>query len=404
MVTKDTKPEKQFPSSSHRITTQNDIDLKNRSNNLSPPSKPSNIETRTDKNKKIVITQPETITTPTKYSSSFESPTNSKNNVKNVIERLSSSSSTNSTATNTTTGYDQSPDKQKSGRKSDFYEPQKFEKEFGDELKSQSEKSESQQEDGEKSVEEIILESTASNESASKSFPVIRDTTIEANNLTGISLNKNSDHESSSRQSAGLSGQDSESISGVLPLKNTSENQSTSAGDKATTDSSRNDSQSPLNTIDKDTPDDRTDTEIESLPKDVNDKYDSEFETEATESLMESSILEMSFNESNLNFSYSTVGMVTSFILNILIVIKIYLLSQVDRMIYTEEMKSEQMTALIGVRTKSMIDRLKGQISFLEVKKQRCKGSGQSGEAQSIRKKQRAILMKLEQAKTSLKK
>lgn len=73
-------------------------------------------------------------------------------------------------------------------------------------------------------------------------------------------------------------------------------------------------------------------------------------------------------------------------------------------MIYTEEMKSEQMSALIGVRTKSIIDRLKGQISFLEVKKQRCRGSGQSTEAQSIRKKQRAILMKLEQAKTSLKK
>lgn len=73
-------------------------------------------------------------------------------------------------------------------------------------------------------------------------------------------------------------------------------------------------------------------------------------------------------------------------------------------MIYTEEMKNEQMSALIGTRTKSMIDRLKGQISFLEVKKQRCKGSGNTNEAQSIRKKQRAILMKLEQAKDSLKK
>lgn len=73
-------------------------------------------------------------------------------------------------------------------------------------------------------------------------------------------------------------------------------------------------------------------------------------------------------------------------------------------MIYTEEMKSEQMSALIGARTKSMIDRLKGQISFLEVKKLKCKESGQVSEVQSLRKKQRAILMKLEQAKTSLKK
>lgn len=67
-------------------------------------------------------------------------------------------------------------------------------------------------------------------------------------------------------------------------------------------------------------------------------------------------------------------------------------------------MKSEQMEAIIGLRTKSMIDRLKGQISYLEVKKQRCKGVGQSTEAQSIKKKQRAILMKLEDAKNSLRK
>lgn len=227
-----------------------------------------------------------------------------------MIERLSSSSSTNSTATTTTTTH--SPNKQKS----DFYEPQRFEKEFG----HQSEASESHRD--ENSVEEIIAESVASNDdNLSKSFPIIREGENDQANALNI--------ESASQKSVdGLSGQDSESVSHALPVNvRSTEQQSTSAGDEASSSSFTTNSKLPPS-IDsvkredegesqqqpekKSTQDDRTDTEIESLPNDQNNsKYDeSEFETDATESLVESSILEMSLNESNLNFSYSTVGMV----------------------------------------------------------------------------------------------
>uniref|UniRef100_A0A336MCL6 CSON015222 protein n=1 Tax=Culicoides sonorensis TaxID=179676 RepID=A0A336MCL6_CULSO len=383
--------------------TRNDDDLKDKNKNHSvnfsqlsqtpkSPIKTASHETRTNQ---------------TEYSSNFESPPinsdmNNKEDIisslemneensskkiitKNIVERMSSSSSISSTATATTneTGYDDRDVNKKSDRKRDYYEPQKFEQEL---IKSQN--SPSIEESEEKSVEENISigsYSNLSNEISSKDIPIIRENSQENKNHT-ITTIKN--------EEKSVSSQDTESLRAKLNanLIQVNEGQSTSAGDTESgthstesqkiSDTVSNTHESALQKQD----DQQTDTEIESLPNDSNPKdgkYESEFETEATESAVESSILEMSFNESNLNFSYSTVGMV-------------------DQMIYSEEMKSEQMSAIIGLRTKSMIDRLKGQISFLEIKKQRCKG--QPVEAQSIKKRQRAILMKLEQAKESLKK
>lgn len=164
---------------------------------------------------------------------------------------------------------------------------------------SVSEKTEPQEksDESEKSVEEIIPESTANETLTSKSVPILREALNEATNQTAVSLNKNLESVS---QETPLE-QDSDSLS--PPGRIRSERQSTSAGDEATSTS----------TEQKNVKNDRTDTEIESLPNDANGKYESEFETEdATESAVESSILEMSLNESNLNFSYSTVGMVRS--------------------------------------------------------------------------------------------
>ncbi|XP_063706506.1 uncharacterized protein LOC134835556 [Culicoides brevitarsis] len=292
--------------------------------------------------------------TPTKYSSSFDSQIIS--NGKISIERQNSTSSSSTTTSNgTTSTHDHSQD----NRKSDFYEPQRFEREFERAVSPPPMSSDNV-------VEEII--SHESQLTSSKSVPIIREHRDKAKALSPY---KNID--------SGTSSLKEDSGSMTLPTLQSSEKQSTSAG---------NDESSVPTTLSyhpdpKKVPEDeRTDTEIESLPTDG--RYESEFERES-ESAVESSIMEMSANESNLNFSYSTVGMV-------------------DQLIYSQEMKGEQLTAIIESKAKSMIDRLKGQISFLEVKKQRCKGDGAVEEKKSIRKKQRAILMKLHEARKILKK
>lgn len=255
-------------SSSHQITTTRDHDINLIPNLLNV----SNEKTTKIDDKENLKSQPE------KYSSSFDSPplvTHSNNNVVEPVVTNSSSSD-----------------------KSDFYEPQRFEKEFGDKSHSESEPVKT----SDKSVEEIISESTATTTTHDTSFvPIIRDKDENDQNQTRMSLLKKESSSASSLSSKSF-------VSGVIPLKSTSsENKSTSAEDQ-TSKSSENTSKM---TEKKDTPTDRTDTEIESLPNDDN-KYESEFETEdPSGSLVESSILEMSFNESNLNFSYSTVGMVS---------------------------------------------------------------------------------------------
>lgn len=78
-----------------------------------------------------------------------------------------------------------------------------------------------------------------------------------------------------------------------------------------------------------------------------------------------------------------------------------------DQMIYTNTMRSEQIAAIVGARSKGVVDRLKCQIAFLEIQKQKLKQENNvrhALEIQSIKKKQRAILMKLEYIKNSLKK
>lgn len=78
-----------------------------------------------------------------------------------------------------------------------------------------------------------------------------------------------------------------------------------------------------------------------------------------------------------------------------------------DQLIYTDAMKSEQIAAIIGARSKAIVDRLKSQIALSEVQKQKLKQENNPsnvGEIQSIKKKQRAILLKLEHVRNSLKK
>lgn len=77
-----------------------------------------------------------------------------------------------------------------------------------------------------------------------------------------------------------------------------------------------------------------------------------------------------------------------------------------DQLIYTDSIRSEQVAAIIGARSKAIVDRLKGQIAYLEIQKQKLKQNNpyNVAEIQTIKKKQRAILMKLEYIKNSLKK
>lgn len=53
------------------------------------------------------------------------------------------------------------------------------------------------------------------------------------------------------------------------------------------------------------------------------------------------------------------------------------------------------MTSLLKIREKALIDRFKGQIAWLELQKQKLKESGLTTEISIIKKKQRALLLRL---------
>ncbi|XP_037044007.1 uncharacterized protein LOC119079975 [Bradysia coprophila] len=74
------------------------------------------------------------------------------------------------------------------------------------------------------------------------------------------------------------------------------------------------------------------------------------------------------------SFNYSSIGMI-------------------DQLINTEKQKSEHLSKLMKIREKSLIDRTKGQIAWLELQKQKYKEKGLTDRISAVKKKQRALLM-----------
>ena len=77
---------------------------------------------------------------------------------------------------------------------------------------------------------------------------------------------------------------------------------------------------------------------------------------------------------------------------------------QIDQLIKTETHKSDVLTTQIKNREKALIDRTKGQIAWLELQKQKYKQSGMIEKISAIKKKQRAILVRLEKERADIKK
>lgn len=104
---------------------------------------------------------------------------------------------------------------------------------------------------------------------------------------------------------------------------------------------------------------------------------------------------------SESNLSYSNIGMVNTFYFfkKQNIVIK-FCYFQYDQLIQSETSKSEHLTSIKKKREKYLIDWTKGQISWLELQRQKCKENGELSKITAIKKKQRALLMKLENRKS----
>lgn len=76
---------------------------------------------------------------------------------------------------------------------------------------------------------------------------------------------------------------------------------------------------------------------------------------------------------------------------------------QIDQMIKNETKKSDVLTMQIKTREKILIDRTKGQIAWLELQKQKYKKKGMVEKISEIKKKQRAILVRLEKERSDIK-
>ncbi|KAG4073966.1 hypothetical protein HA402_014171 [Bradysia odoriphaga] len=74
------------------------------------------------------------------------------------------------------------------------------------------------------------------------------------------------------------------------------------------------------------------------------------------------------------SFNYSSIGMI-------------------EQLINSEKQKSEHLSKLMKIREKSLIDRTKGQIAWLELQKQKYKEKGLTDRISAVKKKQRALLM-----------
>lgn len=75
---------------------------------------------------------------------------------------------------------------------------------------------------------------------------------------------------------------------------------------------------------------------------------------------------------------------------------------QCERLIQTETQKTEQLASLLKMREKSLIDRFKGQIVWLELQKQKLKAKGMTAEISAVKKKQRALLVRLDKDRKEL--
>ncbi|XP_055640088.1 centrosome-associated protein 350-like [Toxorhynchites rutilus septentrionalis] len=96
---------------------------------------------------------------------------------------------------------------------------------------------------------------------------------------------------------------------------------------------------------------------------------------------LEISVLSTTISEANL--SYSSIGMY-------------------DLLIRNEKSKSEQMAARIRMKEKALLDRTKGQLAWLELQKQRYREHGLTEQISIVKKKQRAILVRLEKERAEL--
>lgn len=77
-------------------------------------------------------------------------------------------------------------------------------------------------------------------------------------------------------------------------------------------------------------------------------------------------------------------------------------LLQCDQLLKSETRKSQDLAALLKMREKTLIDRFKGQIAWLELQKQKLKASGLTAEISIIKKKQRALLLRLNKDRKEL--
>ncbi|XP_065081061.1 centrosome-associated protein 350-like [Ochlerotatus camptorhynchus] len=96
---------------------------------------------------------------------------------------------------------------------------------------------------------------------------------------------------------------------------------------------------------------------------------------------MEVSIMSTTISEANL--SYSSIGLY-------------------DQLIQTEKCKGEQLAAHARLKEKALLNRTKGQLAWLELQKQRYRERGMMEQISVIKKKQRAILMRLEKERADL--
>ncbi|KFB42977.1 hypothetical protein ZHAS_00010852 [Anopheles sinensis] len=96
---------------------------------------------------------------------------------------------------------------------------------------------------------------------------------------------------------------------------------------------------------------------------------------------LEVSILSATVSETNL--SYSSIGMF-------------------DQMINGEKSKEEQLVSRVQAKQKALLNRAKGQLAWLELQKQRYREKGMTEHISAIKKKQRAILLRLEKDRAEL--
>ncbi|XP_052895960.1 uncharacterized protein LOC128303141 [Anopheles moucheti] len=96
---------------------------------------------------------------------------------------------------------------------------------------------------------------------------------------------------------------------------------------------------------------------------------------------LEVSILSTTVSETNL--SYSSIGMF-------------------DQLIQTERSREDHLVSRVHSKQKALLNRAKGQLAWLELQKQRYREKGMTDQITTVKKKQRAILLRLEKDRMEL--